>query len=170
VSEQPAATEMNGYADRLENTATGIAALRPAVETREPWPLSSAYGSEPESDWGPKEVLAHTAEMLAYWPAEIDRILAGDPEPVAFGRVSTDPARIERIGRDRNLPAAELFDLVAERVGAFSRRIRSLTPTETGRRGLHPRLGEMTVAAIVPRFLVTHLEEHVEQLRAILAR
>jgi hypothetical protein len=32
------------------------------------------------------------------------------------------------------------------------------------RTGRHERLGEMTVAAIVDRFLVEHLEEHADQL------
>jgi hypothetical protein len=108
--------------------------------------------------------------MLAYWPAEMDRILAGGPEPVPFGRVSSDPGRIERIGRDRHLPAGELFDLVAERAAAFGRRTRSLSASDARRRGVHPRLGEMTVGGIVPRFLVGHLEEHAEQLRTILKR
>jgi hypothetical protein len=170
MTDEIAGIDLRPYADRLEAATASLAGLRGEVEAREPWPLSPAYGAEPESDWGPKEVLAHTAEMLAYWPAEIDRILAGGPEPVAFGRVSTDPARIARIGQDRRLPAVELFDVIAERAAAFGGRIRSLTASEANRRGVHPRLGEMTIAAIVPRFLVGHLEEHVEQLAAILAR
>jgi hypothetical protein len=32
------------------------------------------------------------------------------------------------------------------------------------RTGTHERIGEMTAAAIVDRFLVEHLEEHAEQL------
>jgi hypothetical protein len=107
--------------------------------------------------------------MLEFWPAAIDRILAGGPEAVPFGRISTDPGRIGRIGRDRELPTAELFD----RIGAEARRlvskIGSLSATDADRQGLHPRLGEMTVGRVVERFLVGHLEEHVEQLRGILA-
>jgi hypothetical protein len=108
--------------------------------------------------------------MLSYWPGEIERILAGGPEPVPFGRVSTDPGRIERIGRDRHLPAGELFDLVTERAATFAVRIRSLSASDVRRRGVHPRLGEMTVGGMLPRFILGHLEEHAEQLRTILAR
>ena len=50
------------------------------------------------------------------------------------------------------------------------RRLAELTPTEAGRSGVHPRLGEMTVQGIVERFLVGHLEEHVRQLDEVLAR
>ena len=162
-------SDLNALPDRLALASAAFAALRPAVEAGDPWPLSQAYGSEPESDWGPKELLAHTAEMLGYWPIQIDQILAGGPEPVQFGRVSTDPGRIERIGRDRELPTAELFERIAAEASRLGTRIRSLSPTDAARRGLHPRLGEMTVGRIVERFLVGHLEEHVEQLRTILA-
>jgi hypothetical protein len=46
----------------------------------------------------------------------------------------------------------------------------TLTPDEQARIGVHPRLGEMTVAAILERFLVGHLEEHVRQLREVVGR
>jgi len=160
-------TEPRDLTRRLAQASVAFEAFRLAVEAGDPWQLSPAYGTEPESDWGPKELLAHTAEMLGYWPAEIDRILNGGPDPV--GRVSTDPERIGRIGRDRQLPTAELFDRVAAGARRLEARIGSLSARDAARLGLHPRLGEMTVGRIIERFLVGHLEEHVEQLRAILA-
>jgi hypothetical protein len=169
MTESTDAADMTGLSDRLARASAAFEAFRPAVEAGDPWPLSAAYGSEPESDWGPKEVLAHTAEMLVYWPVQIDHILAGGPEPVPFGRVSTDPERIERIGRDRELPTAELFKRIAAEGSRLVTKIRSLSATDAARRGLHPRLGEMTVGRIVDRFLVGHLEDHVEQLGTILA-
>ena len=162
-------TDMSALSDRLTRATAAFGAFQPAVEAGDPWPLSPAYGTEPESDWGPKELLAHTAEMLGYWPAEIDRILGGGTEPVPFGRVSTDPGRIGRIGRDRELPTAELFERIAAGANKVGTRIRSLSAADAARIGLHPRLGDMTVGRIVERFLVGHLEEHVEQLRSILA-
>jgi hypothetical protein len=172
MNETPEPTDspdLTALSDRLARASAAFDAFRPAVETGDPWPLSEAYGTEPESDWGPKELLAHTAEMLGYWPAEIDRILRGGTEPVPFGRVSTDPGRIERIGRDRELPTAELFERIAAGANKVGTRIRSLSAADAARIGLHPRLGDMTVGRIVERFLVGHLEEHVEQLRGILA-
>ena len=61
------------------------------------------------------------------------RILAAPAdEPVPFGRVATDPARIERIGRDRALPAGELFDRIDR---ALARRRRRAAAARPGRRG-----------------------------------
>jgi len=66
-------SEETSLATRLDRSRTAFEGLRPAVVAGDPWALSPAYGSEPESDWGPKEVLAHTVEMLGFWQAEIGR-------------------------------------------------------------------------------------------------
>jgi len=159
-------------ADRLAAGAAGIEALRPGVVAGEPWPLSEAYGAEPESDWGPKEVLAHVGEMLPYWLGQAEAIIAtpaaGEAPP--FGRVATDETRIARIGADRRLPAGELLDRIGESAAVAATRLRALTPADQARSGVHPRLGEMTIPAIFERFMIGHLEEHVRQLSEILAR
>jgi hypothetical protein len=160
---------MDEIVERLETAARNLIDLGPAVEAGEPWPLSDAYGAEPEADWGPKELLAHLAEMAPYWLSQIELVLAGDAEPVPFGRVATDPDRIGRIGQDRLLPAAALVARIEDSVAAAATRLRTLGPAEAARRGTHNRLGEMTVDAIVVRFIVSHLEDHVDQLRGILA-
>jgi hypothetical protein len=48
--------------------------------------------------------------------------------------------------------------------------VAGLSAADLERRGLHPTRGEFPVGAAIERFLVTHLEEHVVQLREILAR
>lgn len=151
--------------ERLDDAAAAFRAFRGPVEAGEPWPLSPAYGTEPESDWGPKETLAHVDEMIPFWLDQVDRILATEgPEPVPFGRTIADPDRIGRIGQDRELPASELFDRFEREVAAASARIRALPPGAGERRGSHVRLGEMTVAEIVERFVIHHLGEHARQL------
>ncbi len=161
---------MEGLENRLEAGRAAMAGLRAAVESREPWSLSTAYGAEPESDWGPKEVLAHVAEMVPYWLGQVDAILAAPSEPPpAFGRVATDPRRIERIGEDRTLAAGELFDRIDRSLADVGARLRRLDPTNSARLGVHPRLGEMPVGAIFERFIVSHVEDHVRQLEEILA-
>ena len=162
---------MDDLPDRLASAAAGMERLRDRVVAGEPWPLSDDYGTEPESSWGPPEVLAHVAEMLGYWLGEIETIVAAPAGEVpAFGRVATDANRLARIGDDRRLPLNELFDRVAGGASTAGRRLAELTPAEVGRSGVHPRLGEMTVQGIVERFVVGHLEEHVRQLDEVLAR
>ena len=116
------------------------------------------------------ELLAHVAEMLPYWLGEIERILAGPPEPIPFGRVGSDPVRVALIGRDRALPTAELYARIDAWLERWGHRLTTLTPAQLAKVGLHPRLGEMTIGAIVERMVVHHLDEHVDQLEAILGK
>jgi hypothetical protein len=151
---------------RLRAAAGRFAAIRPAVEAGGPWPLSPNFGTEPEASWGPPETLAHVSEMLPFWIGEIERVLDGSSEPVPFGRVATDQIRLLVLERDRSLPPRELFARIADGTARAERRLAELTPAQAGRRGLHPRLGEMTVEAIAERFIVSHLEDHADQLNS----
>jgi len=154
---------------RMAASAATIATLRAAIRAGEPWPAGPVSGDGPEAEWGPPEVLAHTSEMLQYWLGEIERVVAGSPEPVPFGRVATDPLRTLTIERDRALPTGELISRIQSSVVRYAARLPELTTADWHKRGLHPRLGEMTVEAMLQRFVVSHLEEHAIQLRAALA-
>jgi len=149
---------------RLEAATAALEATRPAIEAGSPWPLAATFDHSDEAHWGPPEVLAHLAEMVPYWTGEIERVLAGASEPVPFGRVATDTVRLSMLERDRSLPARELYDRTISSLERLGRRLATLTEVELARRGLHPRVGEMTVAALPDRFVIGHLAEHVAQL------
>jgi hypothetical protein len=157
--------------DRLAAVRRSYADLAPRVVSGEPWPLATAFGTEPEAAWGPRELLAHVAEMLPYWLGELERVVDGDPGalPVPFGRVVDDVVRIGSIERDRTLPLRVLFGRVDLGLRAWADRLGSLTGDERGRIGRHPKLGEMPASAIPERFIVGHAEDHVTQLEQILA-
>jgi hypothetical protein len=162
---------MDDLAGRLRDAGTALLGLRGTLVAGEPWPLSAAYGTEPEADWGPREVLAHVAEMLAYWPRELERVLAGDPATaVPFGRISTNPARIDAIAAGRVRPAGELLDEIDTVLAPAIAFLDGLTPADLERRGAHPTRGDVTVETGVETFLTGHLEGHLEQMREILAR
>ncbi|MGZ8527554.1 MAG: DinB family protein [Candidatus Limnocylindrales bacterium] len=155
---------------RLRAAVAGMTATRPALEAGRPWPLHDVeHDAGPESTWGPTEVLAHVAEMLLYWLGEIERILDGSREPVPFGRTATDRLRVMTIERDRTLPPRELLDRIDAGAERYARRFAALGPADLARRGLHPTLGEMSVAGILERFVVSHAEGHLGQLRDAIA-
>jgi hypothetical protein len=160
---------MDELLDRLRAAAAALEATRPAVEAGAPWPLAATFDHSDEARWGPGEVLAHVAEMLPYWLGEVERILAGPPGPVAFGRIGTDPVRIAIIGRDRSLPVGELYARLNDGVARWTGRLETITPAELEKVGLHPTRGEMSVAAIVDRQILGHMDEHAQQLERILA-
>ena len=125
---------------------------------------SEHFGVEPEASWGPPEVLAHLAEMQPFWLGQLDRVIEGHPEPVPFGRVQSDEARIAAIGNDRHLPIETLYRRIEDGAAAVLGLIGMLDAASAARRGIHPTLGEMTVMQVIERMLVNHLEEHADQL------
>jgi hypothetical protein len=159
----------DAVSDQLLAALARLDALRPAVEGRAPWPLAERFDHTPEASWGPPELLAHLAEMVAYWDAELSRVAtSGEPEPVEFGRVATDTVRIEAIGRERAVPPGQMFDRISNRIDAFLTRWASWSPAERARIGLHPARGEISVEDGAERFIVGHLGEHATQLESIL--
>jgi hypothetical protein len=161
---------LDTQADRVEAAVAAILALRDRVEAAGPWPLAELYGTEAEASWGPPELLAHLDEMLPFWLGEVERILDGERQaPVAFGRVASDTIRIGVIGRDRTVPLRELFARLASDGSRTARRMRELSDVEAARTGVHHARGEFTVDGLFERFVTAHLEDHVGQLREILA-
>jgi hypothetical protein len=82
--------------------------------------------------------------------------------------VATDPVRLAVLERDRSLPPRELYDRTISALERLGRRVDGLTAAELARRGLHPRVGEMTVAQIAGRFVADHVAEHLDQLETLL--
>ena len=160
-------------ASRLAAARAAYDALRGVVAAGEPWALAEQFGTEPEASWGPREVLAHTAEMLPFWLGEYERIVEagrGPGDGLPFGRLSDDRLRIGILERDRTLPLRELFDRIDAGIARWERRAEDTTRGAGTAVGLHPRLGEMTADQARDRFVITHLDEHLEQLRLILGR
>jgi hypothetical protein len=160
-------------AARLAASRAAFAEVAPAIAGGDPWALAEAFGTEPEASWGPREVLAHTAEMLPFWLGEYERVVAAGRQAggaLPFGRTAADTLRIGILERDRTLPLRELFGRIDTGIERWERRVAATTPDEDAFVGAHSRLGEMTAGEVRDRFVVSHLEEHLEQLRAILAR
>jgi hypothetical protein len=155
---------------RLAALRRAYRGLEPRVIGGEPWPLATAFGVEPEASWGPREVLAHVAEMLPFWLGELDRLVLGPPAgPVPFGRNQDDPMRIGLIERERTLPLPVLFDRVDTGLHDWELRLATLSAADLARIGRHTRLGDLAVAEIPERFCLGHAEEHVAQIETILA-
>lgn len=123
-----------------------------------------------EERWEAGQVWAHIGEFVPYWMREIEKVIgAASPDPVPFGRVKTDPERIAAIERDRHEAPAELMTRVSQAIEDVRLFATELEGPERDARGLHPRVGELTVEEILERFIVRHLEEHADQLEGLAA-
>jgi hypothetical protein len=150
--------------ERLRTARDNFVRMRPLLELS-PLPPDDLPR---QREWVAREILAHVVEMLPYWLGEIERVMAGDKEPVPFGRPPTDLVRVLTVDRDRTLPAAELYarlDHVLERV---VRRLLELDERQAARRGLSRERGEMTVRQIVEVMLAGHTEEHCRRMAELL--
>ena len=162
---------MTELADRLDAAAEAMVDLGPELAAGEPWSMAEQVGPGPESSWGPREVLAHMAEMLPFWMGEIELILdaASGGEPQGFGRLEDDPLRVAIISRDRGFPARELLGRVEAETKRVARRLRAFGEEDAAAVGRHVTRGDLTVREIAERLIVGHLEGHVTQLRETVA-
>jgi hypothetical protein len=144
---------------RLRTAAERIHATVPRV------PDDARTSADPETgeQWDRGQVLAHVAEILPYWSEQIELVVERGGG-VPFGRVKSDPERNAAIERDRLVDTAELLRRMDHGLLGVLALLDRLDERALERTGTHERIGEMTAAAIVDRFLVEHLEEHAEQL------
>jgi threonine dehydratase len=118
--------------------------------------------------WEAGQVWAHLAEFPGFWLDQIRAILAarsgGAEGPIPFGRMKTDASRTEPIERERRTAPAELLRRATAKLDELSTTLAALPDDAWAAKGLHPTLGEMALEPIVERFVLSHLEEHADQL------
>jgi threonine dehydratase len=118
--------------------------------------------------WEAGQVWAHLAEFPGYWLGQVQKVLGaaadGADQPIPFGRTKTDPGRLRAIEHERRTDPRELLRRAEAELAEGSALLAALAPEAWEVRGLHPARGEMRVSEIVERFLVSHLEEHADQL------
>ena len=117
----------------------------------------AAVEARPRSEeWSARENLAHLARHHAIFLARLRRLLAEDRPALGRYRAEEDPEWPAWAA----LPLGEVLDrlraLRAELVGL----VRSLSPAESARTGLHPTFGEMDVAGWLDFFLL-HEAHHL---------
>jgi hypothetical protein len=157
----PGAGAGGGSPDRAERLLAAAGRIRAGAVVL---PDDALTDPDPGSGerWDRGQVLAHVAEMLPYWAQQAELIAAGRQDE--FGRVSSDPERIAAIERDRREDPERLLGRIDEGVAVVLALLERLDAQALARTGHHQTLGEMTVAEVVDRFAVDHLEEHADQL------
>jgi DinB superfamily len=144
---------------RLLKAAERLRSAAPTV------PEQARTSPDPETgeQWDRGQVLAHVAEILPYWTRQVELVVERGGG-VPFGRVKSNPERIAIIERDRHQDTAVLLQRMEQGLDQVVALLDRLDDQALARTGTHERLGEMTAAGIIDRFLVEHLEEHADQL------
>jgi len=151
--------------DAVRRLRAAAGRLRAAAAAVDPTRLTGADHATGEQ-WESGQVLSHCAEMVPYWVAEIEALVAAGAD-APFGRVKSDPSRIERIAAGRHDDQDRLLAEVDRGVAEVEQVLERLSAEQLRLVGHHSRLGSMTVAQIVEEFLVDHLEQHADQLESL---
>jgi hypothetical protein len=157
MSDPSPATALRARLDDVAERLERHAASSPARGLTDPDPPTGERW-----DWG--QVWAHLGEFVPYWIREAEGVRQAGTEPVPFGRIKTDPARVAAIEADRDRPVAQLMARLRDQLDGVRGMLGSLSPEDWGRRGVHQTLGVMDLKKILDEFVVGHLEQHADQL------
>jgi uncharacterized damage-inducible protein DinB len=148
-------------ARRLEQVYEQIAAMLRQPEA------GQRLRRSPESEWSAMQTLGHVVEMIPYWLNHCRSLIAA-AEPPTFGRTLESPERLVGVERGAAGAPDEVLRQLRGEIQSAAAAIRRMSAAERDRKGIHLSRGEMTVAEIVERLIVSHAEEHVAQIRAAL--
>ena len=123
-----------------------------------------------EEVWDANQVWAHLAEIGGFWLTELEKVVdAASDEPVPFGRVKTDPARIAAIAQGRRRDVTVNLETTRRNLDSLRAYLAGLSKDDWRRVGSHSTLGEMDVARQLSEFHVGHAEQHLDQLDGLAA-
>ena len=150
-------------ARRLERVREQLTTL-----LRQPEATQRLRASRDENEWSVMQALGHMVEMIPYWLRHCQTLMAATTEPPRFGRTLDAPERLAGVERGATGELNELLRALNDEVQTAANAIRRMSAAERGRKGVHPKHGEMTVAEVVETFIVAHAEEHLAQVQAAL--
>lgn len=139
-----------------------------AVLLRQPDVVQRLRKPASETEWSAMQILGHMIEMIPYWLTHGRVLIATSGQPPQFGRSLDAPERLEGVERGAVGDPNEMMQLLREEMRAAMSAIRSMSPAERNKKGVHIRRGEMTVADIIEVFIVSHAEDHLAQVQATL--
>jgi len=159
MDEDPRAAQ----AQRLEQIDEQFAILLQQANTRrEPHQLST------ENEWSAIQTMGHIAEMIPYWLSQCQPLITATGELPHFGRQLDDPERLAGVKQGASWSLAEAVQQVSAALCAGAQVMRDMPMAARDKCGIHSRYGEVSVAEIIERTIVTHAEEHLAQVKVAL--
>jgi hypothetical protein len=127
-------------------------------------PLAAFHHRPAPDEWTAAELTGHVAEFPATF-AETARRTSEQPG-LPLGRALDDPGRLAAVAKLAGAEPVEAGALVRSGIESALASLQSIPPEGWQATGQHRTQGEMTVEAMVQRFIVDHLRAHLEQARA----
>lgn len=130
-------------------------------------PADVLYREPGPGEWPVMSTLAHVAELLPFWAHQAEGI-AREPGS-SFGRSHDDPRRVGPIEQHGHDALDAIVPSIRLGLDQCLATLRSIPAEAWSKTGQHATRGEMSVADIVDRFLVSHVEEHQAQIASTLS-
>lgn len=144
----------------LERTPESLRALLSGLS--ETW----VSATEGEGTWSPYDVMGHLIHAEhTDWITRARHILAGESRP--FEKFDRTAQFTESRGKSLGELLATFAELRRENVAALAGM--KLTEDDLDRRGMHPELGEVTLAQLLATWVVHDLD-HVAQVARVMAK
>ena len=144
----------------LERTPASLAALLAGL------PEGWVTATEGAGTWSPYDVIGHLIHgERTDWLPRARHILAGETRP--FEPFDREAQFKESRGQSLGELLATFAGLRRERLAALA--ALNLTDDDMGRKGLHPELGEVTLAQLLATWVVHDLD-HVAQIARTMAK
>ena len=154
-------------ASETQSSAELIAALEQAGEEFarfvEGLPPEAFHRRPGPDDWTAAEVTGHVSEAPVTFAAHVRRV--AETPGAAVGRPPEDPGRLAAVARLGDAGPAEGAQLVRRGVREACAILRAIPAAGWQARGVHSRLGELTVTELVRLSIVEHVRGHVAQAR-----
>lgn len=154
--------DVNSWLSRIDEVEARLA--------RTATPIEGLTAADPDTGerWEAGQVWGHLAEFIQFWIEQAGDVIdeyAGDP--VAYGRLRTDPTRLAAVEQGRHASSALLWEEVRSDLADLRAFLHAL-PTDWSKAvGMHPKHGERTAEQIIEEHVVSHLEEHAAQLESL---
>ena len=144
----------------LERTPASLAALLEGL------PGAWISATEGVDTWSPYDVIGHLIHgERTDWIPRARHILAGETR--AFDKFDRTAQSTDSTGQSLSELLAEFARLRRENIAALENL--SLTREDLDRKGLHPELGEVTLAQLLATWVVHDLD-HVAQIARVMAK
>jgi hypothetical protein len=153
----PAPLSIDRIADLLEASAGIVQAEMSALGDQAGW--RPAPG-----EWSANECVGHLIEAERRgFAGRVQAILATDRPDISADLEAWDPPEVAEARRDHERDGAELVaEFVALRIEGLAI-VRSLTPDDLPRVGIHPAVGPLRVDGVIAEW-VHHDRNHIRQL------
>lgn len=116
--------------------------------------------------WDSKQIVAHIIELCEFFREDLEEGIRR-PRTIVLGRSAYDQGRNDRIEAFSGSSASELIERLTIEIGKSAGLLASLEDGDFAIEVTHLTDGQITIADLISKHLISHVTEHVAQLKEL---